>query len=56
MFYKKGIFFSETKCGELMEIVNGDSNNISNVLTEMIFQTMANIFVSIGMIIYLAYM
>lgn len=54
LFKKNGSFFSKTQCGELLQVINGDSGVISELLTDKLLATISNVVIAISMIIYLA--
>lgn len=55
-FHRDGDFYSHTQAGELMQILNGDTSALTELLTDTFFATVSNIVNATAMIIYLAYL
>lgn len=54
LFDKDGEFFSKVQSGDIMEVINGDSNVIAELLTATFLTTISNVITAIAMIVYLA--
>lgn len=54
LFDKNGTFFSKSQTGEILEVINGDSAVISELLTNKFLTTISNVVTAISMIAYLA--
>lgn len=54
LFDKDGKFFSKVQSGDIMEVINGDSHVISELLTNTFLTTISNVITAIAMIVYLA--
>ena len=49
-----GRYYSNAKAGELMAVINNDVAAVEELATKMIFSTISDVFMSIGMLIFLA--
>jgi len=55
-FQRNGDFLSKIQAGDLMEVLNGDTNVLTDLLTNTFFSTISNIISAITMIIYLCFL